>query len=91
MIKNPILTNELVNKKHLDDGLDKNNILRFNQTLEKYLKVSVGNDTNNLTKYDKILFTDTTVIKYPNTGGYLLQNWVIKCNDKKITVRYKFS
>ena len=26
--------------------------------------------------------TDTTKIKYPNTGGYLLQNWVIKCNDK---------
>ena len=26
--------------------------------------------------------TDTTIIKYPNTGGYLLQNWVIKGNDK---------
>ena len=22
------------------------------------------------------------MVKYPNTGGYLLQNWVIKCNDK---------
>ena len=24
----------------------------------------------------------TSIIKYPNTGGYLIQNWVIKCNDK---------
>ena len=35
-----------------------------------------------MTKYDKIQITDTTIFKYPNTGGYLLQNWVIKCNDK---------
>ena len=26
--------------------------------------------------------TDTTFIKNPNTGGYLLQNWVIKCKDR---------
>ena len=26
--------------------------------------------------------TDTTVIQFPNTGGYLLQKWNIKCNDK---------
>ena len=44
--------------------------------------MSVGNDTYNLTKYDRIQITDTTNNKYPNTGGYLLQNWVIKCNDK---------
>ena len=29
-----------------------------------------------------IQITDTTIIKYPNTGGYLLQTWVMKCNDK---------
>ena len=46
------------------------------------MKVPVGNDTYNLTKYDKIQITDTTIIKYPNTGGYLLRNWFIKCNDK---------
>ena len=28
--------------------LDKNTVLRFNQTLQNYLKVSVGNDTYNL-------------------------------------------
>ena len=81
--RNPKSDNELVNKKYLDDELDKNTIVRFNQTLENYLKVSVGNDIYNLTKYNKIQLTDTTIIKYPNNGGYLLQNWVIKCNDKK--------
>ena len=82
--RNPTSDNEVANKKYLDDELDKNTILRFNQTLENYLKVSVGNDTYNLTKYDKIQLTDITVIKYPNNDGYLLQNWVIKCNDKNI-------
>ena len=80
--RNPTSDNELANKKYNDDDLDKNKILRFNQTLQNYLKVSVGNDTYNLTKYDKIQIIDTTVIKYPNNGGYLLQNWNIKCNDK---------
>ena len=51
--------------------------------MQNYLKISVGNNTYNLTKYDKIQIKDTTIIKSPNTGGYLLQNWVIKCNDKK--------
>ena len=69
-------------EKHLDDDLDKNTILRFNQTLQNYHKVSIGNDTYILTKYVKIQITDTTIIKYPNTGGCLLQNWVINCNDK---------
>ena len=59
-------------------------MLRFNQTLTNFLKVSVGNDTYNLTKYDRIQITDATIIKYPNTGGYLLQNWVNKCNDISI-------
>ena len=79
---NPSSDNEVSNKKYIDDELNKNTILRFNQTLENYLKVSVGNDTNNVTKYDKIQITDTTIIQYPNVGGYLLQNWLIKCNDK---------
>ena len=57
-------------------------ILRFNQTLQNCLKVSVGNDTYNLTKYDKIQITDTTQIKYPNIGSDLLQKWYIKCNNK---------
>ena len=80
--RNPSSDNELANKKCNDDGFDKNTLVRFNQTLDNYLKVSVGNDTYNLTKYDKIQFTDTRIIKYPNSGGYLLPGWRIFCNDK---------
>ena len=80
--KNPILDNEPSNKKYVNDSIGEGTLVRFNQTLQNYLKVSVGNDTNNLTKYDKVQITDTTIIEYPSSGGYLLQNWVIKCNDK---------
>ena len=73
---------ELANKKYDEDSIGGGNVLRSNQALQNYLKVTVGNDTYNLTEYDKKQSTDTTIIKYPNTGGYLLQNWVIKCNDK---------
>ena len=69
-------------KKYIDNELDKNTIVRFNQTLANYFKVSVGNVTYNLTEYNKIQITDTTKIISPNNGGYLLQNWVINCNDK---------
>ena len=81
---NPIDDNHISNKKYVDNELDKNTIVRFYQTLENYLKVSVGNDIYKLTKYNKIQLTDTTIIKYPNNGGYLLQNWNIRCNDKNI-------
>ena len=79
---NPTDDNHVSNKKYIDNELDKNTIVRFNQTLQNYLKVSVGNDTYNLTKYNKIQLTDTTVIKAGNSGGYLLQNWSKKCNDR---------
>ena len=69
-------------KKYIDNELDKNTVLRFNQTLETYLKVSVGNDTYNLTKHNKIQISDTTEMRYPNTGSDLLQKWNIKCNNK---------
>ena len=80
--RNPSSDNEVANKKYIDDELNKNTILRFNQTLQNYLKVSVGNDTYNLTKYNKIQITDITEIKYPNIGSDLLQKWNIKCNNK---------
>ena len=79
---NPTDNNHVSNKKYIDDELDKNTMVRFNQTLENYLKVSVGSNIYNLTKYDKIQLTDTTIMKHPNSGGFLLQNWNIKCNDK---------
>ena len=75
--RNPTSDKELANKKHIDDELDKNTIVGFNQTLQNYLKVSVGNDTYNLTKYDRVQIVDTTEIKYPNEGKYLLQKWNI--------------
>ena len=78
---NPTDDNHVSNKKYIDNELDKNTIVRFNQTLQNYLKVSVGNDTYNLTKYNKIQLTDTTIIKTGNSGGYLLPSWRIFCND----------
>ena len=72
----------MASKKYIDDELDKNTVLRFNQTLQNYLKVSVGNDTYNLTKYDKIQIIDTTEMRYPNIGSDILQKWNIKCNNK---------
>ena len=85
--RNPNLDNELSNKKYVDDSIGEGAILRFSQTLENYLKVSVGNDTYNLTKYIKIQILDTTEIKYPNIGSDLLQKWNIKCNNKIIQSR----
>ena len=58
----PVLDNEIASKEYIDNESDKNTILRFNQTLQIYLAVSVGNDTYDLTKYDKIQITDTTHI-----------------------------
>ena len=48
--RNPSSNDELVNKKFIDDDIDKDTLLRFNQTLQNYLKVSVGNDAYNLAK-----------------------------------------
>ena len=74
--------NEPSKKKYIVDELDKNTILRLNGTLQFYLKVSVGNETYSLTKYNKISITDITKIKFPNTSSELLQKWNIYCNNK---------
>ena len=83
MNRDPSSDNELANKNYFDDSVGEGNVLRFNQTLENFLKVSVGCDVYNLTKKDNIQNTDITRIKYPNGGGHLLQKWNIKSNDKK--------
>ena len=80
--RDPTSDNELVNKKYIDDELDKNTILRFNQRLQNYLKVSVGNDIYTLTKYKEMQIVDITKIIYSNTGRDLLQNWLMTCNDR---------
>ena len=75
--RNPSSDNELTNKKYINDELDKKTGLRFNQTLERYLKVTVENGTYNHTKYDKIQLTGLTIIEAPNSGSYLLPYWKI--------------
>ena len=78
---NPTDNDHVSNKKYIDDQLDKNTIVRFSQTLNNYLKVSVGNDTYNLTKYDKIQITDITDFRSGNIGQGVLQKWKIIAND----------
>ena len=80
--RKPSSDDELANKKYVDGSIREGNVLRFDQALGNYLKVSIGNDTYILTEYNKIQITDTTIFKYPNTGGYLLHNWLIKYNDR---------
>ena len=80
--RNPNSDNQLVIKNYLDNDLDKNTILRYNQTLESYLKVSVGNIKYKLTNNNKIQLTDKTVMRAGNTRGYLLLFWKNVCNDK---------
>ena len=80
--RNPTSDNELAKKLYIDNGIDKNITVRFNQTLQNFLKVSVGNDTYNLAKYDRIQIADTTIIKFPNAGGHLLPYRKIISNDK---------
>ena len=62
--RNPRSDDKLTNKNYLDDSIRENTVLRFNQTLQNYLEVSVGNYVYNLTKYDKILIIDVTEKKF---------------------------
>ena len=80
--RNPTSDNEVSIRKYIDDELDKNTIVRFNPTLQNYLKVTVGNDTYKLTKNDKIITTDMTEIKFPIICSDLLQKRHINCNNK---------
>ena len=45
--RDPSSDNELANKKSFDDSMREGTLLRINQTLENYLKISVANDTYN--------------------------------------------
>ena len=79
--QNPTSDHEVANKKYVDNTIGENNILRFKETLQYFLQVTVGNTTYNLTKYKKQI-TDTTENKSPNTGTEALQKWNIYCNIK---------
>ena len=50
--RNPTSDDEVSNKKYIDDSIGEGTMLWFTQTLQNYLKLSAGNDTYNLTKYD---------------------------------------
>ena len=82
VIRKPTLDNEVSNKNYIDNDLDKNTLVIFNRTEETYLKVSVGDDTYNLSKNIKIQTLYTTVSKTSKKGGSLLPCWNINCIDK---------
>ena len=79
--RNPTSDHELATIKYVDDSIGAGNVLRINQTLEN-LKVSVGDDVYNLTKYEKTQITDKTIITNPKIGKDLLQRWNIISNDE---------
>ena len=79
-----ISDDEFANKNFVDDSIGDDDFLRFNENLKNNLKVPVGNDVYSFTKCDKRSIRGTTIIVYPNTCGNLVQNWRVKCNDKKI-------
>ena len=87
--RDPSSDNEFSTEKYIDNELDEITILGFIQTLQNYLEVFLRNDVYSLTKYDKIQIRDTTIFKHPIKVVHLLQNWCIKCTEKKINVKYK--
>ena len=62
--KNPILDNELANRKHVDDEICKDTIVRFNQTLQSYIKVTVNGIVFNLRKKTNNKLLTSQLIKY---------------------------
>ena len=78
----PTSNNELSNEKIIDDYLVQDIILRFNQSFEEYLKISVRDSVCFLRRYSKEQIIVRRVIKAPNNEGFLLQQWNKKCNDK---------
>ena len=93
--RNPTSDNEVSNKKCIDASVRESTVVRFNQTLQNFFKVYVGNDTYNLTKYDEIQLIDLTEIRSPNIGFNLLPKWRIKIlhenNGAKIGNFLKFT
>ena len=81
--KNPSLDNELLNKKYIDDELDKSTIVRLNDdSNDRYLQVHINITAYNLQIYNKTQIIDTTKLIFPNTGTDLSQNWKVICNNR---------
>ena len=80
------ITNEIASKKYVDDSIGEGTLVRFSQTLSNYLKVSFGNDTYNITKYDKIQLIDVTEIRSPNKRyGFLTKSSIKNLHKNKGT------
>ena len=80
--RNPSSDNEVSNEKNSYEPIGEGTLLRFFKTLENYIEVSIGNDTYNLIKYNKIQYTDTAEFKFTNKGSVLSQKWNFICNNK---------
>ena len=87
--RNASSENELSMKNFKGVETIEKTILRCNPTLKNYVMVCVGNDVLLkhdicLTKNDRGEIIDISFTEVPDSGGYLLQQWNIKCNDKNI-------
>ena len=87
--RNPILDNDVTNKKFVIDCIEEGTTLRFNQTLESCLKVFVGNASYKFTKYNRIQSTDSMIIQVGNSRGYLPPSWRKFCNHKNKICKIK--
>ena len=63
---NPILDEQVAKKIYVDDQLNRNTILRLNQSSQNYLKVTIGNTDFNFTLQNSFQIIDTRIIKYLN-------------------------
>ena len=80
---NPPDDNHTINKKYIDDELDKNTIVRLNDDPnDRYLQVHINNSLYNLQIYNKTQIIDTTKLIFPNTGTDLIQNRKIIYNNR---------
>ena len=57
-------------------------LVKISILLQNFLKASVEYTVYYLTKYGRKQLLDTTLSKYLDQGGYLLQQWITKCNSK---------
>ena len=72
--KGPSSDIERVNKKNVDVSLRVDTIPKFIQTVENYLKVSVGDVVYIPARIKKIQISDTTEFKFPNKRSEFLQS-----------------
>ena len=72
--KIPILDNELANRKHVDDEICKDTIVRFNQTLQSFLKVTVNGIVFNLRKKTNNKFLTSQLIKFQTVAEVCYNN-----------------